>query len=147
MKKLFFISAIFISSSFVNAQKEVRQTLVQGSKEFNWKITRYIVNEDTSIYFYYGFQNKAYDYISDIGSIFITSKSELNNLGNKLIEYGSINEKLNQSEKVGDIKLQLYDFSNFLYVTDRNNKYTIITKKQAIDFGKEMIFHSSHLKN
>jgi len=147
MKKLFFISAIFIASSFVNAQKEVRQVLAQGKNSLDWKINQLIKDDDTTIYFYYGFQNREYQYITDIGSIFVTSKSELEILGKKLIEYGSIVDKVSQTELVGDVRLEFYDFSHLLYVYDRNKKYTNLTKKEAIKLGNEMIQNSHYLKD
>lgn len=45
----------------------------------------------------------------------------------------------NVSETIGDYKLQIYDFSNGVYITDKEGKYTMIPKKKAIKLAEEIL--------
>jgi len=144
MKKTI-IALSLVLSSVAYGQKEKREVIVKGVTQ-DWQISNYIKEEDTTVYFYWGFQNKEYTTIVDIGSIIETSRSELKKFADLLIEYGSITEKVDQSELVSNVRLELYDFSNNLYITEHRNKHTYISKKQAVKFGQEILNYYELLK-
>ena len=136
MKTYLFI-LIFIVSGFSFAQKEVRKTL--SSSSLGWEINQVIQEEaDTNVYFYMGFQNMKYQYITDIWSLYFISKSEMTEFATKLNEFALLGKE-NVSETIGDYKLQIYDFSNGVYITDKEGKYTMIPKKKAIKLAEEIL--------
>ena len=51
------------------------ENLAKGMK--GWEIKREISGKDTTVYFYWGFQNMKYQYIIDRGSVYASSKTEL----------------------------------------------------------------------
>jgi hypothetical protein len=145
MKKTI-IALSLVLSNVVYGQVEKREKIAIGKTQ-NWQITNLIEDRDTSTYFYWGFQNKKYETIVDIGSVIESSKSELKKFAEKLIEYGNIKEKINQSELVCNIRIELYDFSHNLYITEDRGKYTYISKKEAIKFGEEILNYYELLKS
>jgi hypothetical protein len=119
------------------AQTTKKEKLAKGIK--GWEIYRTISGKDTTVYFRWGFQNMKYQYITDIGSIMTSYKSELKNFAEKLIEYGNIKGRVHQSDYVPHITtIQLYDFSSNIYIQD-GDKYTIITKRTAVKMGNEIL--------
>jgi hypothetical protein len=85
-----------------------------------------------------GFQNMKYQYITDIWSLYFISKSEMTEFATKLNEFALLGKE-NVSETIGDYKLQIYDFSNGVYITDKEGKYTMIPKKKAIKLAEEIL--------
>ena len=143
MKTLFFTVAIFCSQ-LIYAQKEVRSTLKTSS--LGWKIEQVIQNDsDTMVYFYMGFQNMNYQYITDIWSLYFVSQSELNEFATKLAQF-SLLGKENVSETIGNYTLKTYDFTNSIYISDEEDKYTIIPKKKAAKLAEEMKNNSIYLR-
>jgi hypothetical protein len=95
--------------------------------------------KDTTIYFYYGYQNKKYTHITDIGSVFLVSREEVELFANALNTLADKTEKTNLQISVGTVKVYLYDFSNAIYVEDKNGKYTTLTKKVAKEMAEEIL--------
>jgi hypothetical protein len=120
------------------AQTTKTEKLAKGTK--GWEIKREIKGKDTTVYFYWGFQNMKYQYITDIGSVYVSSKAELKAFAEKLIEYGNIKGKVDQRDNVAGTGIILYDFSSNIYIED-GDKYTIITKRKAIKMGNEILEH------
>lgn len=136
MKTNLFI-LIFLVSQFSIAQKEVQKTL--SSSPLGWEINQVIRDDaDTNVYFYMGFQNMKYQYITDIWSLYFVSKSEMTEFATKLNEFALLGKE-NVSETIGDYKLQTFDFSNGVYITDKEGKYTMIPKKKAIKLSEELL--------
>jgi hypothetical protein len=144
MKTYLFI-LIFLVSEFSIAQKEVRKTL--SSSPLGWEINQVIRDAaDTNVYFYMGFQNMKYQYITDIWSLYFISKSEMTEFATKLNEFALLGKE-NVSETIGDYKLQIYDFSNGVYITDKEGKYTMIPKKKAIKLAEEILANAYLLRS
>jgi hypothetical protein len=136
MKTNLFI-LIFLVSQFSIAQKEVQKTL--SSSPLGWEISQVIRDDaDTNVYFFMGFQNMKYQYITDIWSLYFVSKSEMTEFATKLNEFALLGKE-NISETIGDYKLQIFDFSNGVYVTDKEGKFTLIPKKKAIKLAEELL--------
>lgn len=130
----------FMSLSLV-AFNQTRESIrmVKG-ENLDFSIDKVITNStDTMVYFYWGFQNKKYSSITDIGSFMFYKKDDL-----KLFVSGL--KQLSEKEKGVDFQLsigkfgtmELYDFSNEIYLTEKNGKYTTISKKKVSDIVTEI---------
>ena len=143
MKKIIISVAILIAS---NSFAQMTETKKLASGAAGWKISMEIKNgTDTTTYFFYGYQNKAYDYITDIGSIFFTEEKELIDLANALKSLSTKENGVQVQLQVSSITLKLYDFSNNIYIEDHNGKYTYVTKKQAIKLADEFLLNAKYL--
>ena len=80
-------------------------------------------------YFYYGYQNQKYQHITDIGSVFLSKKSDL---------------KLFADKK---FRMRLYDFSEMIYIEDTKDKYTTLSKKNAKKLADEIYTKLDLLKD
>jgi hypothetical protein len=139
MKKTILLMAL-MSLSFVGFnQTRETITMVKG-KSLDFKIDKVITNStDTMVYFYWGFQNKKYSSITDIGSFIFNKKSDLKLFIDAL-------KQLSEKEKGVDFQvsmgrsgtMQLYDFSNEIYITEKTGKYTTIPKKNVSDIVAEI---------
>jgi len=54
----------------------------------------------------------------------------------KLNEFALLGKE-NISETIGDYKLEIFDFSNGVYITDDKGKYTMIPKKRQLNWLKK----------
>ena len=143
MKKIIISVAILIAS---NSFSQMTETKKLASGTGGWKISMEIKNgTDTTIYFFYGYQNKAYDYITDIGSVFFTEEKELIDFANALKTLSTKENGVQVQLQVSSTILKLYDFSNNIYIEDSNRKYTNMTKKQAIKLADEFIENAKYL--
>jgi hypothetical protein len=129
MKNLFLVILLFITVS-VEAQSEKHEVIVQGLSP-KWEISRRITNGvDTVIYFYMGYQNMKYTHITDIGSVVFTRKSDFAAFTEKLWVLADMEKGVDYTDKVGIATLARYPFSRNVYITDRQGKYTYLTKGQ-----------------
>ena len=139
MKNLI-LSIALMSLSFV-AFNQTRESIkmVKG-QNLDFTIDKVITNStDTMVYFYWGFQNQKYSTITDIGSFMFYKKEDL-----KLFVDGL--KQLSEKEKGIDFQIsigrygtmQLYDFSNEIYITEKSGKYTTIPKKNISDIVTEI---------
>lgn len=139
MKNLILCMAL-MSLSFVGFN-QTRETIkmVKG-QNLDFKIDKVITNStDTMVYFYWGFQNQKYSSITDIGSFMFYKKEDL-----KLFVDGL--KQISEKEKGVDFQLsigrfgtmQLYDFSNDIYITEKSGKYTTIPKKNVSNIVTEI---------
>lgn len=143
MKKIIISVAILIAS---NSFAQMTETKKLASGAAGWKISMEIKNgTDTSVYFFYGYQNKAYDYITDIGSVFFTEEKELIDFANSLKTLSTKENGVQVQLRVSSATLKLYDFSNNIYIEDNNGKYTYVTKKQAIKLADEFLLNAKYL--
>jgi hypothetical protein len=144
MKKIIISVAILIAS---NSFAQMTETKKLASGAAGWKISMEIKNgTDTSVYFFYGYQNKAYDYITDIGSVFFTEEEELIDFANSLKTLSTKENGVQVQLRVSSATLKLYDFSNNIYIEDNNGKYTYVTKKQAIKLADEFLLNAKYLR-
>jgi hypothetical protein len=145
MKKIIISVAILIASNSFAQMRETKK-LAYGV-DFKWKINMEIINgKDTSTYFYYGFQNKAYSHITDIGSVFFTEENELIEFANALKTLSTKENGVQVQLQVSSATLKLYDFSNNIYIEDNEGKYTYITKKQAVKLSDEFLANAKYLR-
>ena len=130
----------FMSLSLV-AFNQTRESIkmVKG-ENLDFKIDKVITNStDTMVYFYWGFQNQKYSTITDIGSFMFYKKEDLKLFINCL-------KQISEKEKGVDFQLsigrygtmQLYDFSNDIYITEKSGKYTTIPKKNVSNIVTEI---------
>jgi hypothetical protein len=148
MKNLILLMAI-MSLSFVgfNQTKE-RVTMAKGVL-LEYKIEKVISNgTDTIVYFYWGFQNKKYSAISDIGSFLFYKKSELQLFVDMLKLIAQKEEGSNIEVSIGNNgTFKLYDFdTKSIYVSEKSGKYTTIEKKKALDVATEIEQYINFLK-
>lgn len=83
--RIVILSIVFMFGITPYAQTTKKEKLAKGMK--GWEIYRSINGKDTTVFFYWGFQNMKYEYITDIGSVMTSSRSELKNFAEKLIEF------------------------------------------------------------
>ena len=144
MKTTIIIILFLLARNHLFAQKEVRKTI--SSSPLGWEINQVIRDDiDTTVYFYMGFQNMKYQYITDIWSLYFVSKGQMTEFATKLNEFALLGKE-NISENIGDYKLEIFDFSNGVYITDDKGKYTMIPKKKAIKLAQEMLSNASLLR-
>jgi len=151
MKKISFILIALLFANFFYAQKKrvtISESKIGGlSNSYTKSIN--LETKDTIYSVFSGFQNEEYKTITDIKYIAFSNNENLKefikDLKNALIEMES---KVSISWKREYYKLDLYDFSNELYLQEAPKKgkgYTLLTKNQVseyivwletIDFGK-----------
>jgi hypothetical protein len=143
MKKLSLV--ILLICSVCYSQTVEKKTLFKS--KLGYEIVNSIREKDTMTYFYYGFQNQKYQHITDIGSVFLSKKSDLKLFADKLIEF-SVKEKgtdISFADKI--FKMMLYDFSEMIYIEDSKGKYTTISKKNAKKLADEIYTKLDLLKD
>lgn len=100
------------------------------------EFARIVEDSDTSYHVYCGFQNQKYTHITDIGSVFIISQSELNELidalGKAAPYIGVKGQAVSFDYRYYSLKI--YDFSKELYVIDEKGKYTTLPKNQVLQW-------------
>lgn len=148
MKKLILFMAI-TSLSFVgyNQTKE-RVTMAKGVL-LPYKIEKTITNEtDTLVYFYWGFQNKKYSSITDIGSFLFYKKEELQLFVNMLKLIAEKEDGSNVEVSIGNSgTFKLYDFDiQSIYITEKSGKYTTVSKTEALKIASEIEQYINLLK-
>jgi hypothetical protein len=151
MKKISFILIALLFTNFFYAQKKrvtISESKIGGlSNSYTKSIN--LETKDTIYSVFSVFQNEEYKTITDIKYIAFSNNENLQefikDLKNVLIEMES---KVSISWKREYYKLDLYDFSNELYLQEAPKKgkgYTLLTKNQVseyivwletIDFGK-----------
>jgi hypothetical protein len=147
MKRIMISVAIFIATNGFAQMTETKK-IATGTGFYKWKIEMEIKNNtDTSTYFYYGFQNMAYSYITDIGSIFFTEQNQLIDFANSLKTLSAKENGVQIQLNVGNYSVKLYDFSNNIYIEDKAGKYTYLSKKQANKLSDEFIANAKFLRN
>lgn len=132
MKNLLLLFLLFSTISY--SQTRLTTVIAQGNNP-KWDISQTITNnKDTSIYFYMGYQNKKYTHITDLGSVVIGSKTTMAAFIEKLWVLAQMESGIDYSDRVGSITLARYPFSKNVYITDKNGKYTYLTKGQIKRF-------------
>ena len=133
MKNLILILSVIVSfSSF--AQKEVSSKLAKSSSELNGLGNGWEIN-----------QNMKYSHITDIGSVFYTRKADLLKFAQVLLEFSKYDSGTTISQQLGTTSLDLYDFSNSIYIEDNNGKYTTITKRKAEELANQITENANFL--
>ena len=138
MKNFLLLSILFLTFSF-HSQISETTTLssgILGSE--TWKIEKEITGGKKYVDFFYGFQNKEYSSIVDIGSVMFSDKISLEKFvaGIELLTTKTAGVNVSLQFKGG--RVYLYDFSEDIYLSDEEGKYTKFTKDEAIIFVKEI---------
>jgi hypothetical protein len=147
MRKIILTVGGLILANVSIGQMIERKKIASGVCVSKWDIVMRIENNiDTTTFFYYGYQNKKYTQITDIGSVFLTHQDELIDFANGLKTMSTKENGIQLELNIGSHSLRLYDFSNDIYIEDKDGKYTHITKKQANKFADELILNSKYLR-
>jgi hypothetical protein len=130
--------ALLFATLFANAQTKETTTLYKG-KAIDFKIVKYVENQtDSVIIWYYGYQNKEYSAITDIGSIAFSNQQDLKSFADVLVKLASKPTGSTISIKIDVFDLRRYDFSDEIYIYDDERKYTTITRMQAYQTAIEI---------
>lgn len=143
MKKI--LLALLLTSSVCYSQTVEKKTLFKS--KLGYEIVNSIKEKDTMTYFYYGYQNQKYQHISDIGSVFLSKKSDLKLFADKLIEFSEKEKGTDISFADKKFTMILYDFSEMIYIEDTKGKYTTLTKKSAKKLADEIYTKLDLLKD
>lgn len=138
-----------MSLSFVGFNQTKERITIAKGVLLPYKIEKTITNEiDTVIYFYWGFQNKKYSSITDIGSFLFTQKTELQLFVDMLKLISQKENGSNVEVSIGNKgTFKLYDFdTKSIYITEKSGKYTNILKKNGLDIALEIEQHIYLLK-
>jgi hypothetical protein len=147
MKKIIISIAMLVASNGFSQMNETKK-LVSGKGLCKWDITMEVKNnKDTLTYFYYGFQNQAYSYITDIGSIFFTKQNDLIDFANALKTLATKEKGVQLELNIKDYSVKVYDFSNNIYIEDEKGKYTYMSKNQAVKLSNDFLLNAKFLKN
>lgn len=152
MKKMTFALVLFslFTVSMIAQRKTVDiSSLKAGQVSAKYSKVINLETKDTVSYVYLGFQNAKYSSISDIKSIMLSRQEDLKEFIKDLkIALPEINTKQNIDWTKNNYGLTVYDFSNGLYLREKEKNgsgYTILQKKdvekliiwlESIDFGK-----------
>jgi hypothetical protein len=144
MKKIV-ISAAMLMGLNGFAQIIERKKIVTGTND--WSITQKIVdNKDTSTYFYYSYQNMKYKHIVDLGDIFFSKQKDLIDLANAL-KILCKKEKGSELEiNMSMYKLNLFDFSERILITDKNGKYILLDRDVISIMADEFLANAKLLR-
>jgi hypothetical protein len=143
MKKI--LLALLLTSSVCYSQTVEKKTLFKS--KLGYEIVNSIREKDTMTYFYYGYQNQKYQHITDIGSVFLSKKSDLKLFADKLIEFSEKEKGTDISFADKKFTMILYDFSEMIYIEDTKGKYTTLTKKNAKKLADEIYTKLDLLKD
>jgi hypothetical protein len=140
------ILAIFIGSMGIAKAQTVTTKLAKGTVK-DWEIVQTVRNsKDTMTYFYWGYQNLKYSYITDIGSVFIASQEDLLKFADELVSLANSSDSVEISTRVGLNTLSTYDFTKSIEVSDNGGKYTYISRKDAVKLADEVKLYVNLLK-
>ena len=144
MKKIMISVALLIAT---NSFSQMIETKKLASGTDGWKIDMEIKDgKDTMTYFYYGYQNLAYKHIVDYGSIYLEKKSELIEVSNALRSLSKKQSGEQVQVKILNYEFRLYDFSDEVYIIDYNDKYTHVSKEDALKMADEFIANAKFLR-
>jgi len=139
------LSILFLLSSIINYSQTIEKKKLFKS-QYDFEIVQRISEKDTIIYFALPFQNAKYKQITDLGLILIEKKSDLKLLAEKLNEF-SLKEKGVSIDYVNPLfTISLYDFTDIVYLYDKNKKYKTMNKKLASKLADEILSKIDLLK-
>jgi hypothetical protein len=134
MKKLLLV--IFLFQSFIGIGQSVTKTLSEkkiGYVNCTNKMKIDMSKNDTTYTIYCGFQNKKYQHITDLGSVFMMTKETLDKTISDLNECVKYMDDKSISFSIGSF--EIYDFSKNLFIMD-DDKYTTLNKKNVLKWIK-----------
>jgi len=134
MKRTMIIVALLFGMNSYGQQTQ-RRNLYKGTFDISEKIYK----EDTTTFFYFGFQNAKYQHITDIGGIGTSSKEQMKEFAEVLKEYSGKENGISMEYQTKIGLIYIYDFSKNVYIQSRDGKYTMMTKKKASAIADEML--------
>ena len=143
MKKILF--SLLFTGSICYSQTVEKNTIFKI--KLGYEIVNSIREKDTMTYFYYGYQNQKYQHITDIGSVFLSKKSDLKLFADKLIEFSLKEKGTDISFADKKFTMMLYDFSEMIYIEDTKGKHTTLSKKNAKKLADEIYTKLDLLKD
>jgi hypothetical protein len=144
MKKVIFIFAILLATTTMFSQTTERKQLFKS--KLGYEIMQSIKETDTVVYFYYSYQNMKYKTITDLGSIFLTKKQDLKDFADNLILFSEKPKGVVLEYQNPKFSLLLHETLTSVFIFDKNNKFTSITKAKAKELGEEILSKLSLLK-
>lgn len=138
-----------MSFSFTGFNQTKERVNLANGVLLDYRVEKLISNgTDTIVYFYWGFQNKEYSTITDIGSFLFYKKQDLQLFVDMLKQIAQKDDGANVEVAISNHgTFKLYDFaSKIIYVTDKSGKYTTIQKKKAVEIATEIEQYISYLK-
>jgi hypothetical protein len=148
MKKLVLTVAtvlLMVSNSY--SQTMERNTIATGVSG-SYKVMQIIKDEkDTIMLFSWNFQNAKYSSITDIGGIYLYDGNQIDEFVGALSKVASKEPGTNIRVNSGGNSVYSYDFDkNSIYISDKNGKYFIISRKQADKVIEEISGYKSLIK-
>jgi hypothetical protein len=148
MKKLVLTVAtvlLMVSNSY--SQTMERSTIATGVNG-SYKVMKVIKDEkDTIVFFAWNFQNSKYSSITDIGGIYLYDGNEIDEFLSALSKVASKEPGTNIKVDAGLNSLGTYEFDkDSIYISDKNGKYFIISRKQVNKIVEEVSGYKSLIK-
>jgi hypothetical protein len=133
MKKVILAALTMVA---MNAAAQTQRIALAKGVNPKWSYTMVIENnQDTSTHFSFSFQNAKYQHITDIGIVVLLTKSRVIDFVNGLRDVAGRDKGIQYSVNVHAIRIGVYEFSNNVFIEDRQGKYFTLTKKQALNFA------------
>lgn len=129
---------VLMISTFSFAQSRATTLLAEGRNP-KWDISQVVIDKkDTVVYFYMGYQNQKYTHISDIGSIMVSSRAVAEEFIKALREISEVGAGTDYDIRVHNFSVSKYSFTNKVFISDRNGKYTTLTKAQVLNLASSV---------
>jgi hypothetical protein len=97
--------------------------------------------------FAWNFQNAKYSSITDIGGIYLYDQDEIDVFVNTLSKVASKEPGTNIRVDAGENSVYSYEFDkDSIYISDKNGKYFIISRKKADGIIAEILSYKSLIK-
>ena len=133
MKKVILAALTMVA---MNAAAQVQRIAMAKGLNPKWEYTMIIENkQDTSTHFSFYFQNQKYVHIQDLGVVVFMTKDRVTEFIAGLRDVAGQEKGIQYSLIVQGVRISVYDFSNNVFIEDRNGKYFTLTKKQALNFA------------
>jgi hypothetical protein len=133
MKKVILAALTMVA---MNAAAQTQRIALAKGLMPKWQYTMVIENnQDTSTHFGFSFQNQKYVHIQDLGVVVLMTKDRVNEFIAGLRDAAGQEKGITYTVTVQGVRISVYDFSNNVFIEDRQGKYFTLTKKQALNFA------------
>jgi hypothetical protein len=133
MKKVILAALTMVA---MNAAAQTQRIALAKGLNPKWQYTMVIENnQDTSTHFGFSFQNQKYVHIQDLGVVVLMTKDRVNEFIASLRDAAGQEKGITYTVTVQGVRISVYDFSNNVFIEDRQGKYFTLTKKQALNFA------------
>jgi hypothetical protein len=133
MKKVILAALTMVA---MNAAAQTQRIALAKGLMPKWQYTMIIENkQDTSTHFSFSFQNQKYVHIQDLGVVVLMTKDRVIEFIAGLRDAAGQEKGITYTVTVQGVRISVYDFSNNVFIEDRQGKYFTLTKKQALNFA------------